>query len=298
MSVDATKMPQPPAAATGSSPLTRAMVEGPILLTLVRLTAPNIIWIVAQATVSIGETYFVGWLGRDALAGVSLVFPLVMLMQTMAGGGIGSGTASAIARALGGRRHKDADALVMNSLVIAACFGLAFTISVLLGGPALFELMGGTGTALSIAETYAKVTFSGVLLFWLFNALGAILRGAGVMTLPAWVSVIGAVMTLTVSPALIFGIGPIPGYGVAGAAFAMLAYYVVGVVVLGAFLIAGRAPPRLVLRTRLEWRLCQDVLRVGSCEYGRIQFRHSGLHRAGWPIRYRRDSRLRHGGAP
>jgi Na+-driven multidrug efflux pump len=99
-----------------------------------RLAAPNLLFIVSQAVVSIGETYFVDWLGTDALAGVSLVFPLLMVMQTMAGGGIGSGVASAIARALGGGRRDDANALVMVSLVIAACFGIAFTVGVLRSG--------------------------------------------------------------------------------------------------------------------------------------------------------------------
>ena len=63
--------------------------------------------------------YFVGWLGPDALAGVSLVFPLIMLMQTMSAGGMGGGVALAVARALGAGRRQDADALALHALVIA-----------------------------------------------------------------------------------------------------------------------------------------------------------------------------------
>ena len=239
------------------------MTEGAVLPVLLRLAAPNLVWIVAQAVVSIGETYFVGWLGADALAGMSLVFPLLMLMQTMAGGGFGSGVASAIARALGGGRRDDANALVLNALAIALCFGLAFTAGVLLGGPALFKAMGGTGAALELAEIYGGIIFAGALLFWLFNTLGSILRGAGIMTLPAAVSVIGAAMTLTVSPALILGFGPVPRLGMAGAALAVLAYYVVGVLVLGGVLLGGWAPVRPVPGAGLQWRLCRDILRVG-----------------------------------
>ncbi|MGH7402741.1 MAG: MATE family efflux transporter, partial [Candidatus Rokuibacteriota bacterium] len=62
------------------SPRTRLLLEGPVARTMLRLAAPNVLVMVAQAAVSTLEAVFVGWLGSDALAGVSLVFPLVMLM--------------------------------------------------------------------------------------------------------------------------------------------------------------------------------------------------------------------------
>ncbi|HEX7788075.1 MAG TPA: MATE family efflux transporter, partial [Methylomirabilota bacterium] len=82
------------------SPRTRLLLEGPVAPTLLRLAAPNVLVMVLQAAVSTLDAVFVGWLGSDALAGVSLVFPLVMLMQTMSAGGMGGGVAAAVARAL------------------------------------------------------------------------------------------------------------------------------------------------------------------------------------------------------
>jgi Na+-driven multidrug efflux pump len=89
-----------------------------------RLAAPNMLVMLAQAAVGLIETYFVGWLGTDALAGVVLVFPLVMLMQMMSAGAMGGGISSAVARALGAGRGADADALALHALVIALIFGL------------------------------------------------------------------------------------------------------------------------------------------------------------------------------
>src|SRR5256885_12606096 len=83
-------------------PATRRLLDGPIAPTLLRLAAPNVIMLVAQVAISVLEAYYVGWLGTDALAGVSVTFPLIMLMQTMSAGGMGGGVASAVARALGG----------------------------------------------------------------------------------------------------------------------------------------------------------------------------------------------------
>ena len=68
---------------------TRRLLDGPIVPTLLRLAAPNVVVMTVQVAVTAGEAYFLGWLGADALAGVSLTFPLIMLMQTMSAGGNG-----------------------------------------------------------------------------------------------------------------------------------------------------------------------------------------------------------------
>src|SRR5438132_325891 len=68
---------------------TRRLLEGPIAATLLRLAAPGVIMLVAQVAINVLEAYFVGRLGPDALAGISVTFPLVMLMQTISAGGMG-----------------------------------------------------------------------------------------------------------------------------------------------------------------------------------------------------------------
>src|SRR2546429_5368000 len=82
---------------------TRALLEAPIPGTLLRLAAPNVVVITVQAAINVLEAVYVGWLGRDALAGIALVFPLVMLMQTMSAGGLGAGVGPAVSPAPRGR---------------------------------------------------------------------------------------------------------------------------------------------------------------------------------------------------
>ena len=72
-------------------PRTRVLLEGPIAPTLARLGLPNVLLMLAQAAAGLIETWFVGKLGTDALAGMALVFPAVMLMQMMSAGAMGSG---------------------------------------------------------------------------------------------------------------------------------------------------------------------------------------------------------------
>src|SRR5438034_2189708 len=95
---------------------TRLLLDGPILATLLRLATPNVLVMSVQASVGLIETYFVARLGTDALAGIALVFPVLMLMQTMSGGAIGGGISAAVARVLGAGRRTEADALVFHAL--------------------------------------------------------------------------------------------------------------------------------------------------------------------------------------
>jgi putative MATE family efflux protein len=246
------------------NPRTRMLLEAPIAPTLLRLAAPNVLVMLAQAGVGLVETYFVGQLGTDALAGMALVFPVVMLMQMTSAGAMGGGIASAIARALGARRRSDADALVLHALVIAAVFALIFALAVVGGGHWLYTRMGGTGAALQAALLYSNWVFSGAFLVWLFNTLSAVIRGTGNMAVPAYVTVLGACVLVPLSPLLIFGGGPLPGLGIAGGAMALLAYYLVGSAVLAAYLWSPRSLLRPSLaHLRLRWFLFKDILRVG-----------------------------------
>src|SRR5436190_21443331 len=151
---------------------TRLLLEGPIVGTLLRLATPNVLVMFVQAAVGLIETYFVAKLGTDALAGVALVFPMIMLMQMMSAGGVGGGISSAIARALGAGRRADADALVLHALVVGLAFGLVFTVAVLGGGRWLYAAMGGRGPSLEAALIYSNVVFAGAILLWIFNSLG------------------------------------------------------------------------------------------------------------------------------
>ena len=184
--------PSPAAVAPGTAillPRTRLLLEGPVAATLLRLAAPNVLVMVLQAAVSTMDAVFVGWLGSDALAGVALVFPLVMLMQTMSAGGMGGGVASAVARALGAGRRADANALVAHACVIALVMAGCFTLLLELGGPALYRAMGGHEAVLDSAVAYSRVLFGGAIAYWLLNTLGAVIRGTGNMALPASVMV-------------------------------------------------------------------------------------------------------------
>jgi Na+-driven multidrug efflux pump len=242
---------------------TLALLQDPILPMLLRLAWPNMLVMLAQASTGLIETFWVARLGTGALAGMAMVFPGVMLMQMVSGGAMGGGISSAIARALGGRRPADADALVLHALVINGALGAACSAAVLMFGPALYRALGGSGESLAAALAYSNVVFAGTVLLWLSNALASVIRGTGNMLFPAMVSIGGVVLLVPLSPCLIFGWGPFPQLGVAGGGTAMVGFYIGGVVAQGYYLLSGRAGVRLRL-ARLRWPMFHAILGVGA----------------------------------
>src|SRR5438477_4296382 len=188
-------------------PRTRILLEAPILPTLLRLAWPNIAVMLVMASTGLIETWWVSRLGTDALAGIALVFPLYMMMQMMSAGAMDGGISSAIARALGGGRRADADALVLHALAVAIGFGLLFMLTVLGGAGWLYRAMGGSGASLTAALTYSNVVFSGAILIWVFNSIANVIRGTGNMIVPAVITSVGAALLIPLSPCLIFGWG-------------------------------------------------------------------------------------------
>jgi len=239
------------------------ILRGAIVPTLFKLALPTLTVIMVQTLVGVVETYFVSQLGTDALAGAAVVFPVLMLMQMMANGGFGGGVASAISRAIGGGRPEDAQALVFHGVVLAVLLGLVFSVCALAGGPYLYAALGADAGALAAALSYSNAIFIGAIPIWLTALLAAALRGAGLVRVPAAISLAGAVILVPLSPLLIFGWGPVPRFGIAGGGAAVAIYSTASALALLFYLYRGRVGLHLKA-SRLRWSLFKDILSVGG----------------------------------
>jgi putative MATE family efflux protein len=251
----------PPTPATNAR--TQWLLTAPILPTLLALAWPNVLVMVAQASTGLIETWWVSRLGADALAGMALVFPGFMMMGMLSAGAVGGGIASAVARALGAGRRGDADALVLHALVINLALGIATSALFLLFGRQIYAAMGGRGPSLEAAMAYSNVVFLGNILLWISNALASVIRGSGIMMFPSAVVCAGVVLLIPLSPALIFGLGPIPALGVAGGGAAIVLTTALTLLPL-AWHVASGAGVVKFSRAKLRWSLFADILRVGA----------------------------------
>ncbi len=238
------------------------LLHAPIVPTLARLAAPGIALALFQTAVSVADTYYVGRLGTDSLAGLALVFPMVMLMQMTSAGAMGGGVSSAVARSLGAGNTDAARKLVAHAIVIGLAGGLAFTLLLLGLGRGLYMLLGGRGAALEQALSYSHVLFGGAVLVWIANTLASLLRGSGNTLAPA-LALAGAVLVqIPLSGALTLGWGPFPRWGIAGAATAYVVAFGLASLVMAVSVWRSTLRPQGA-HWRLEGRLFGDILRVG-----------------------------------
>jgi len=257
----------PPVAKPVSAPAaarTKRMLEGPIFSTLLKLSAPNVLNLLAFAGMVTFDGFFLGQLGSDALAGASLVFPWVMLVLQSTNSGMGAGVSSAVARAIGAGKMERANALVFHAFLLALALGAVFSTIMLLGGPFLFRLMGGQDDMLDAALAYANVALGGAAAICLLNFLGNAVRGTGNMGLHASVLVACVLAHIAISPLLIFGFGPLPALDAAGAAWGLVLPFAAGALWLVWYLRSGRALVRLEFRAMApRWEMFADILKVG-----------------------------------
>jgi putative MATE family efflux protein len=244
---------------------TRLLLDGPIVATLLRLAPANLVVnvILIAVTASV-DAHFVGQLGLDALAGLALVFPPMMLMQQMTNATMGGAIAAAIARAIGAGKRDDAASLVVHALLIACAAGILFTVVFVGLAPLLYGGLGGRGTVLAAALDYGNVIFSGAVVFWLLGALTSAVRGTGQVALLAWVYIAAEALHILLVPLLVFGLGPIPPLGTAGAGIATVTSFAASSAVLAWYLASGRTGVSLSLRgVRLQRAMFGEILKVG-----------------------------------
>jgi Na+-driven multidrug efflux pump len=197
---------------------TQQLLTAPAMPLLLSMSAPNSVAFLIQASVSMAEVWFIGRLGSASLAAIALVFPLLMLFQTLSGGAMGGAVASAIARALGAGDLQRAETLIWHALALAAMGAVALLVVFLLAGSEFLRFLGGSGSVLEQALSYSYVLFFGGIFVWLVGVVSAIFRGMGNMRFPAAMMILSAFVQVPLSGLLITGAFGAPKLGVMGAA--------------------------------------------------------------------------------
>ena len=222
-------------------------------------TPTTFVMLVSTAT-NVLYTYYVSRLGADAIAAVSLVFPIALLVGTTMTGGLGSGATSGIARALGAGHAARAVAIAEHALAIAAVAGLVLAAIVGLGGPWIFALMGGTGAVRDAAVEFARLVFGGAVVTFSGAMLDSVLRGEGNVRVPSIWSSVSLGLQIVLTPLCMFA----AGFGLAGAAIALIGSQAIALVPRARYVFGGRG----VLRprpwpARLQGAPLREILRVG-----------------------------------
>ena len=245
------------------APGTQQVLDAPVANMLWRLATPNVFAVAMITAVTFADAWYVGQLGTAALASLALAFPFLTLTQMMAGGAIGGGITSAVARAFGAGDIEKAESTAWHAVLIAVAMSLIYVIVLGLFARPIFELLGGEGAALDGAVAYARIAFGGAASIWFVFVLSAILRGTGDTATPARAIATAGVAQIFLCGTLTLGWFGFPALGVAGTATAMVICQGLGAAYLAMHLVRGKG--RVRLRPH-AFRLAPvgDIMKVGG----------------------------------
>ena len=203
------------------------LVDGSIQRSLIRMTTPMIIGMLALFTFQLVDTWFISFLGTESLTAISFTFPVTFTVMSLAIG-LGIGASAVVAKALGSSQFEKAKeaATVINYIsLILAC--LVVIISWILMED-IFTLMGANDRLLIPIRDYMVVWLPGSVLVVCIMTSNSILRGYGDTKTPSILMAAAAFSNALLDPLFIFGIGPFPELGIQGAALATVISWMLG----------------------------------------------------------------------
>ncbi len=235
----------------------------PIIPLLIKLSIPSIIAMFIQAMYNVVDSIYVGRLSKEALAGLSLAFPIQIVLISIAVG-TGVGTSSYISRQLGRGNRKQAASAAKHVLVITLIYGLLFGISGLFISNSLIGIFSNNKLLIKLGTEYISIILLGSIALFLPIIGNNILRGEGNTFLPMITMLIGAIINIVLDPFLIYGLGPFPKLGIAGAAIATVFSRIVSGIFLLFILFSGKNELQINFKKfKLDFSIIKEIYRVG-----------------------------------
>lgn len=235
------------------------LTEGSVLRIILVTALPMIVAFLLQSAFNIVDAYFVGKLSADALAAVSVSFPVVFLIISLSSG-VGVGTTSLVARSIGQKNFGVAGEVAEHAFFIALFLGLFFTLVGVYLAPFLFDFMGVSGVVKELALDYIYVILLGSLIMFLAMVGNSVIQGEGEMKVPMYVMASAAILNIILDPLFIFSFG----WGVRGAAWATVFARTLGLLVIVAYFFSEKTWIKLRFhRFGFRWDYVKGIFRVG-----------------------------------
>ncbi len=240
------------------------LTRGRLSRAIVLLAIPMVLEMVMESVFAICDVFFVSRLGADAVATVGLTESLLTLVFSLAIG-LSMGTTALVARRTGEKDPEGASVAAAQAILIGLFASVVLGAVGVLTGPAALSLLGASDQVVNLGAGYSRILLGGCGTVMLLFIINAVFRGAGDAAVAMRVLWLANLINLILDPCLIFGLGPFPELGVAGAAVATTIGRGTGVVY--QFWILARGTSRIRIRPaeiRLVPKVMKTLLRVSS----------------------------------
>jgi len=186
-----------------------------------------IVGMVVLMTFGLVDTFFIGMLGTQELAAISFTFPVTFTVISL-NIGLGIGTSAVIAKLLGAGQHDQAKETATGALMLTMVLAIVLAIVGVLTMEPIFRLMGADEEQLVLIREYMLVWYGAGVFLAMPMVGNSVLRASGDTKTPSYVMAFGGLINVVLDPILIFGWGPVPAFGIQGAAIATLIAWAVG----------------------------------------------------------------------
>ena len=239
------------------------LVEGPIKQSLIRMTMPMIIGMIMLFTFSLVDTLFISFLGTDSLTAISFTFPVTFTIMSLAIG-LGIGASAVVGKHLGKSQLERAkEAATVINYVSFALATIVVGICWIFMEP-IFFLMGASEALMGPIRQYMVVWFPGSVLVVCIMTGNSVLRACGDTKTPSMIMAGAGLINAVLDPLFIFGLGPVPAMGIAGAAWATVVAWTVGFGILMYLLVVKRELVNPALPSRAVFMASsREMLRIG-----------------------------------
>ncbi|MEP3420639.1 MAG: MATE family efflux transporter [Erythrobacter sp.] len=211
-------------------PINAKLASGSIIGHLIDQTLPAIVGVAAIMSISLVDAYFIGQLGSEELAAISFIFPISVALSSL-GVGVMVGINSVIARALGEGDDARAAKRANFGIVFAAGAGVMIGLILFALLDPLFALMNAPDHLLGLIRIYMEPFALGFPLILAIMGFNGVLRGQGEARKTSTISISYAAANWVLDPFLITGAFGVEGFGMAGAAYATIIGWVIGLTV-------------------------------------------------------------------
>ncbi|WP_300383710.1 MATE family efflux transporter [Clostridium sp.] len=195
------------------------MKEKPVLSLVLAMSVPNVLSMLVNSMYNIVDSFFVAQINENAMTALSLVFPIQNLV-TAIGVGFGVGINAIIALYLGGKNNYSANTSASQGVLLSLIHGIILTIVSMMIMPRFLRLFTSNDEVIAMGLKYSYVAFSFSISVSVGIVLEKIFQSVGRMKTTMFVMIAGCLTNIILDPILIFGLGPIPAMGIAGAAIA------------------------------------------------------------------------------
>lgn len=239
------------------------LLNNDIAITLRKMTLPMIVGMVVLMTFGLVDTFFIGMLGTQQLAAISFTFPVTFTVISL-NIGLGIGTSAIIAKLLGAGQQDQAKETATGALMLTMVLAIVLAVIGIMTMEPIFRLMGANEEQLVFIKEYMSVWYAAGVFLAMPMVGNSVLRASGDTKTPSYVMAFGGLINVVLDPILIFGWGPIPAFGIQGAAIATLVAWTVGLFYIMYVLAVER---KLIEPKLLNWqqlkRSTGGILKIG-----------------------------------